>query len=384
MSVRQYVFDVDKGMLFDTVVVLCRAVREQNGVSYLSFFENIGFEPDEKLINDTSRVCQEIDVSSSGCQLFFSPQEDGNSFFRAIFNDVLTSSQNINELIYGIRNIDPDEVAIRLLSLYNVDNNFRVSFYRTLIATKIMLPDFLDGLFLSPETKWNLRNFLDDPRNCMEQLLAVLQSTYDRVKKEFKAHQSLINTYFGGLQKQFDETGDAFIASIRNEYRDYTRQNKTNMVCFLFSLFAPYDVSYDCSHQDCYIRIGYNFENITTFLNQTYKNKILIYQSFTDEIKLKILKLLSQEEKASTGTFIKELDIPLSTLSPHLNLLCEMQVITRENEGKRVYYKIHPHATFLAIQMLQHNKGEPIEKKSKKQKELAKTAVRDADGGRIE
>ncbi len=72
----------------------------------------------------------------------------------------------------------------------------------------------------------------------------------------------------------------------------------------------------------------------------TPNKKLLTFQALADEKRLKVLELIRDGEK--NGTYLRnELDIPQSSLSYHMKLLCDSGIVIARNQGKSTFYRIN-------------------------------------------
>ena len=71
----------------------------------------------------------------------------------------------------------------------------------------------------------------------------------------------------------------------------------------------------------------------------TYDDQVKVFKAFCDEKRLCILELLRSGEKCAC-VLIEQLDMPQSTLSYHMKILCESRIVDSRSEGKWTYYKI--------------------------------------------
>ena len=76
-------------------------------------------------------------------------------------------------------------------------------------------------------------------------------------------------------------------------------------------------------------------ENIIT----TYDDQVKVFKAFCDEKRLRILELLRSGEKCAC-VLIEQLDMPQSSLSYHMKILCESGIVDSRPEGKWIYYTI--------------------------------------------
>ena len=71
----------------------------------------------------------------------------------------------------------------------------------------------------------------------------------------------------------------------------------------------------------------------------SYKEQAKIFKALSDERRLRILELLQQGEKC-TCVLIDEVDMPQSSLSYHMKILCEAGFVAGREDGKWTHYRI--------------------------------------------
>lgn len=76
-----------------------------------------------------------------------------------------------------------------------------------------------------------------------------------------------------------------------------------------------------------------------------------MFKAFADENRVRILYLLSEREM-SASELLEEMDIVQSTLSHHMKILCESEIVTAQTEGKWTYYTVNREAVEEASSLL--------------------------------
>ena len=86
-------------------------------------------------------------------------------------------------------------------------------------------------------------------------------------------------------------------------------------------------------------------------MERDYLSEAKVFKAFCDEKRLRILELLQDGEKC-TCVLNEELDIPQSTLSYHMKILCESGMVTGRQEGKWTHYSISKEGALCAMDIL--------------------------------
>ena len=77
----------------------------------------------------------------------------------------------------------------------------------------------------------------------------------------------------------------------------------------------------------------------------------IIFKAFCDENRIKIINLLHSGEKCGCN-LLEEINVTQPTLSHHMKILCEAQVVIRRKEGKWTYYSLSKVGITLAKEYL--------------------------------
>ena len=82
-----------------------------------------------------------------------------------------------------------------------------------------------------------------------------------------------------------------------------------------------------------------------------YEERAKVFKAFCDERRQRILELLHSGEKCAC-VLIDEMDMPQSSLSYHMKILCDSGIVTSREEGKWTHYRISEQGSKKAIELL--------------------------------
>ena len=82
-----------------------------------------------------------------------------------------------------------------------------------------------------------------------------------------------------------------------------------------------------------------------------YEERAKVFKALCDERRQRILELLHSGEKCAC-VLIDEMDMPQSSLSYHMKILCDSGIVTSREEGKWTYYQISKQGSETAIELL--------------------------------
>ena len=83
-----------------------------------------------------------------------------------------------------------------------------------------------------------------------------------------------------------------------------------------------------------------------------YNDTVRVFKAFCDENRLQILELLRTGEKCACK-LLDDLQITQSTLSHHMKILCDADIVQGRKDGKWVYYSVNPKGADRARELLE-------------------------------
>ena len=86
-------------------------------------------------------------------------------------------------------------------------------------------------------------------------------------------------------------------------------------------------------------------------MESSYRETARIFKAFCDENRLQILELLRSGEKCACK-LLDDMQISQPTLSHHMKILCDANIVLGRKEGKWVHYSINPAGAERAKQLL--------------------------------
>lgn len=88
---------------------------------------------------------------------------------------------------------------------------------------------------------------------------------------------------------------------------------------------------------------------------------IKVFKAFSDVNRLKILEMLRSNEKCAC-VLLEDLKISQSTLSHHMKILCDSEIVDSRKSGKWTYYTISKAGCEKAKELIAHL-TEPVQEK---------------------
>lgn len=86
-------------------------------------------------------------------------------------------------------------------------------------------------------------------------------------------------------------------------------------------------------------------------MEKDYVQKAKVFKALCDERRLRILDLLKSGEKCAC-VLTEQMNMPQSSLSYHMKILCESGIVVGREEGKWTHYKICSTGSQRAVDLL--------------------------------
>ena len=87
-------------------------------------------------------------------------------------------------------------------------------------------------------------------------------------------------------------------------------------------------------------------------MNNKYFDNARVFKAFCDETRLMVLSLLQSGEKCAC-VLLEKVNVGQSTLSHHMKILVDSNIVSARKEGKWTYYSISASGSENAAQLLQ-------------------------------
>lgn len=106
-------------------------------------------------------------------------------------------------------------------------------------------------------------------------------------------------------------------------------------------------------------------------MERDYLSEAKIFKAFCDEKRLRILDILQGGEKCVCA-LIEEIELPQSTMSYHMKILCDSGVVEGRQAGKWTHYSISPKGLVSATEIL---KGFAFQRATQNKEQVCCTSV---------
>ena len=86
-------------------------------------------------------------------------------------------------------------------------------------------------------------------------------------------------------------------------------------------------------------------------METVHEKNARIFKAFCDERRLRILSILREGERCAC-VLMERMDMPQSSLSYHMKVLCESGIVVGRQEGKWTHYRISEKGSLEAVERL--------------------------------
>lgn len=91
-------------------------------------------------------------------------------------------------------------------------------------------------------------------------------------------------------------------------------------------------------------------------MERDYEARAKVFKALSDERRQRIMELLHNGEKCAC-VLTEEMDMPQSSLSYHMKILCESGMVVGREEGKWTHYRIDREGSLKAMALLREITG---------------------------
>lgn len=232
-------------------------------------------------------------------------------------------------------------------------NNFQDKFYEAIVNSRDLFMSYMNGLNASTEIRWEIMSFIQHPEETVE----LLKNYIKRMYREFTIEYSNFAQQIEELNKKISEgiTDDSVDAAVVDFEIDEKEINSkidilsqriappTQEVKVVGSLFAPGQILKIDASRGLYYSIGIGYlDYYKALTGGTVEESKLneIFKAFTDGTRAQIIEIL-REKECYNGELSKMIDVPMSSLTHHMDILNSCGFVIKRNVGKRTYYKLN-------------------------------------------
>lgn len=363
MSDCVYILEESKDIIFEFFNILS-ALQEAD--RYKDICPKDGFVPSAKISDAYYRLQLANKRWNTGLNMFFvNNPERGMNLFDWIFKPDIDTYNSGEDIVNAIDKVSPRNIIYQALKFNDLYNNFNDKFYDEIIDKRGVFMSYMNGLNADTEIRWEIMSFIQNPEEVVEGLKEYVLKMYN----EFALEYAQLKEELGALKYTLelaitDESIDKAVMEFENA-RNIEGESRiqilsqsvlppTSEARVVGLLFAPNKIGRFDAMRGVYYTVGVGYmeyfeKNVSDEGNQGQLRDI--FKAFTDSTRAQIIEILHEKE-CYNGELSRLLDVPMSSLTHHMEILNNSGFVTKRIEGKRTYYKINKKQFIYAANML--------------------------------
>ena len=362
MSDCKYTLEKNKEITFDFFALLSAV---QTTESYKDICPRQGFKPNDKISDAYYRLFIANKRLNDGLRMFFvNKAERRMNLFDWMFRTEIDTYSSCEDLIRAIDRWEPKKIIYQAMKFNDPYNNFQDKFYEDIINERDLFMSYMNGLNASTEIRWEIMSFIQHPEETVSKLKEYIQKMFEEFSLEYANFSSQRATLNATLVACInDKTLDA--AVVENEISEKEAESKieilsqniappTKEVKVIGLLFAPNMICKINASRNLYYTFGIGYmEYYNNFLGGHSNEEKLgeLFKAFTDTTRAQIIEILHEKE-CYNGELSRLLDVPMSSLTHHMEILNSCGFVIKRNVGKRTYYRLNKKQFLNASRML--------------------------------
>ena len=351
MSDSKYILETSKEAMFDFFALLNAL---QTTANYKDICPRQEVIPDAKISDAYYRLYTLNSKISSGLNMFFAYKEERKmNFFEWMFRTNIDTYSSCEDLIAEIDLWEPQKVIYQAMRFNDAYNNFQDKFYEGIVNSRDLFMSYMNGLNASTEVRWEIMSFIQHP----EETIKTLKDYLTRLYREFAIEYSNFTKQIAELNAKLaecieDDSIDAAVIDYEIDEKAIDSKVEilsqvitppTKEVKIVGSIFAPNQVVKINASRDLYYTVGIGYmDYYNSFMSKGCEESQLkeIFKAFTDGTRAQIIEIL-REKECYNGELSKMLEVPMSSLTHHMEILNDCGFVIKRNVGKRTYYKLN-------------------------------------------
>ena len=351
MSETKYILEKNKEAIFDFFALLSAV---QTYPRYQDIYPRQDVIIDPKVADAYYRLYAANKKLSPGLKMFFAYKEERRmNFFDWMLRSKVDTYTSCDDIIAEVERWDITKLVFHALRFNDPYNSFQDRFYEGIIDSRDLFMGYMNGLNASSEVRWEIMSFIQHPEEIVEALKEYIRNMF----KEFTIEYSKFSQQKAALNAKLaeciaDDSLDAAVVDYeideeeinsKIEILSQTIMPPTKEVKIVGSLFAPNHIVKINASRDLYYLVGIGYmDYYNSFINSSKDESRLgdIFKAFTDGTRAQIIEIL-REKECYNGELSKLLDVPMSSLTHHMEILNSCGFVVKRNVGKRTYYKLN-------------------------------------------
>jgi DNA-binding transcriptional ArsR family regulator len=333
---------VSYSIVIDFILSLARVSSEEIGFGFFSKDNETldRFKPDENL----NKLLKKIDKEFSNDKKDIAKKYFNSKtvIYKSIIYYIrLHKMENISELIEFLKSIDPFEFAARHLYLFSSAKKYglkKIEYQncKEYINNSNSLMNLIKDSNITPERKWELVEFYNDPKKSLEEIIGLIEWYQTNIfeKVESKIIKS-IEKCSNELKRKIDSYGSEYLDLLLNI--DYKNLDSNKTIGLTVSFFSEIGyIFFIMGEKEDFYVVGFRHMEIFVEREHQFLSCLHLFKTLGDETRLNIIKLLHQNVMYG-DEIAKKLKLSNSTISYHLNMLILEGIVKLNRVDKKNY-----------------------------------------------
>ena len=351
-----YTYNDKRGIFFDLFTILGSA---QQSTDLNELYSLYNLEVNSRITAAYYRLCSFIKENDRDVRAFFFITKQPATLFEHLFGKDIESIKSLDDITQKIMESDAENLIIDALAYYDINNSFDREFYQNIIKDEAMFMNFLNGIEVSADHKWELLTLLRSPQYAVKCLIQFIEKVYKELELEYDTLKDLRKELEKQIRTAIDDNRMNGILKENCERLPGFCEATTVDSAISSSLFMPLRIGFIFAdnRKKVIAFVGYDYFRCLEAENALMDESFSVaFKAFNDSTRARIIDVLYTKE-CYNGELSRMLNVPMSSLTHHLDILLSAGYVTRRLEGKRTYYKLNP-VQFISASKLLRRYGE--------------------------
>lgn len=251
---------------------------------------------------------------------------------------------NFNQVLMDIEKKEEEELIKNLIKsiLHSIIGNSNLvnEKYKEICSNKRDIIEYIKKLSYTPEEKWNLFLFIDEPKKYALELCSFLRLYRPIFEKYYKNLDKIREKFNKYLKEKIEVEGIEYLNNLSKviPYKQFEK-------IYIYPLYIGFcSINYNMvDEKTIFLGIGFKYEgSVLKRLkdNDEYDKYNLILKVISDKSKFNIIKLLMEREMYGME-IAEKLKLTTATVSHHMSQLFLAEIVLMDKQEGKVYYKLN-------------------------------------------
>lgn len=348
----EIIINKDMWKVYDVINVIGFMRLDNYGEDQFKSF-NLEMNKDVKKILDALK--KYIDVDNHVLKLLMDMNNNFNNL--PCPTNWMLEVKEVKDIPEFFRNIDTNTIIRNLLSWQyyckvgdSISVEERLVYADGLLKNPQELISFIDMLQMEGDLKWELCNFINNPKSYYNEFANIIEKFLLHYEKLIAKHEHKMKEFSDYLEKKIEKVGVEYLKEATGDHLDLDKYDKIS-ICTSF--INPVTCSSYMGDTEIHLYLGIEYEEVRKKClgENELEISLNIVKTLCDPIKFQILKCMKDKD-----VFGKEIceatGLSKASLSYHIEYLMSMNLIRFSKQGTKVYYSLKKEVIGEAIDVI--------------------------------